>query len=47
MTAAGPTSDMWAYNLVTQTWQIVAPSAPAPGPNTDVVLGVGLVIGRQ
>lgn len=47
-TAAGPTAEMWVYNLVSQAWGQVAPSAPAPvAPLTDLGYGVGVVMGHH
>lgn len=46
-TAAGPVSELWAFNLVSHTWQAVAPSAPSPAVSSDLGWGVGAVIGRH
>lgn len=46
-TAVGPSNELWAFNLVSQTWAQVAPSAPAPAPITDLGYGVGAVLGRH
>ena len=46
-TAAGPSQELWAFNLVSQTWAQVTPSAPAPAATTDLGYGLGAVIGRH
>jgi len=46
-TAAGPSNELWAYNLVSQTWQIVAPSVPAPSAASDLGYGVGVLLSRH
>jgi hypothetical protein len=48
-TAAGPTSELWAYNLPAQAWGRVQPSSPAPfdGPPRDFGYGTGAMIGRH
>lgn len=47
ITASGATTELWAFNLVTQTWQQVAYGAPAPTLAGDIGMGAGLVIGRH
>jgi hypothetical protein len=44
ITAAGPSSELWAYNLVSQAWGQVQPSMPAPPTGS---FGVGTVVGRH
>ena len=46
-TAAGPSNEMWVYNLVSQTWQQVTQTSPWPAANTDLGWGLGAVIGRH
>ena len=46
-TAAGPSAELWAFNLVSQTFGLVAPSSPAPGASTDLGYGLGALIGRH
>jgi hypothetical protein len=46
-TATGPSSELWAFNLVSLAWAQVSPSAPAPSLATDLGYGVGAVIGRH
>jgi hypothetical protein len=47
ITASGATTELWAFNLVTQTWQQVAYGAPAPTLAGDIGMGAGLVVGRH
>ena len=46
-TAAGPSAELWAFNLVSQTFGLVAPSSPAPSAATDLGYGLGALIGRH
>ena len=43
VTAQGISTELWAYNLVSQTWALVAPSSPAPG----LPAGAGTTIGSH
>lgn len=50
MTAKGLSNELWAYNLVAQTWQQVTPSSPSPPAiNAPGIYGwsVGTVVGRH
>jgi hypothetical protein len=42
VTATGLSSELWAYNLVSQTWGQVQPSTPAPPTGS---FGAGTVLG--
>ena len=48
-TATGASTEMWAYNAITQVWGLVTPSLPAPDAAAlnDVGYGVGTWLGRH
>jgi hypothetical protein len=46
-TASGATTELWAFNLISQSWAMVTPSSPAPGAATDLGYGVGAFLGRH
>jgi hypothetical protein len=46
-TATGTSTEMWVYNLVSQTWALVTRSAPWPSASTDIGYGSGIGIGRH
>ena len=48
-TASGPSTDMWAYNLLTQVWGKVVPTQPAPDAASpgDAGYGVGSWMGHH
>ena len=46
-TALGTTTELLAYNLVSQTWAVVAPSSPAPSIMSDIGYGAGCLVGRH
>jgi hypothetical protein len=47
VTATGPVNDLWAYNLVAQTWAQVAPSSPSPSGRTGTFWSTGVVLGHS
>jgi len=47
-TSTGGVSELWVYNILTQSWAQISPSFPAPDTSgSDVGYGVGLVLGRH
>ena len=48
-TAAGPSTELWAYNLPAQAWGLVRPSSPSPfeARRTDSGYPVGAFLGRH
>ena len=48
ITSTGPSSELWAYNLVSQTFQQVVTTSPWPSAvGTDLGFSAGLVVGRH
>lgn len=47
ITATGPSNELWAYNLVSQTWALVAPSSPAPDARSGTFWSTGTVVGHS
>jgi hypothetical protein len=47
LTAAGPSTELWTYNLVSQTWAPISASSPSPQSGFFAGWSSGAVIGRH